>query len=218
MIKLRDLSLLQDFLDHEISWRIKEISNIKLAIRTSSPPLQDTLVRAGLPLLYAHWEGFVKKSSEGYIRFVNDQRLNYDELASCFVVFGAKKHLAALLSARKANTSIAAVDFFISHLSERAVLRIEKAIDTESNLSSKVFENIVLSIGIDSKRYQTRYNLMDSSLLKRRNMIAHGEWLDLQTEGYRELADEVIDLMRDLKTDIENAASRGLFRRDTVNV
>lgn len=89
----------------------------------------------------------------------------------------------------------------------KAVLVLSNAIDTESNLSSTVFANIVQSIGIDISRYETRFNLIDESLLKRRNKIAHGEFLDVTAEEWRELADEIIMMLRHFKTDLENAAS-----------
>ena len=74
-----------------------------------------------------------------------------------------------------------------------------------------MFENIALSIGINTQPYESRFKLMDESLLSRRNKIAHGEYLNLNADAWRNLADEVISLMRDFKTDIENAASRSAF-------
>ena len=48
--------------------------------------------------------------------------------------------------------------------------------------------------------------------MKRRNGIAHGEYLDLSGEDFRTLADEVIKLLRMYKTDIENLASSDAYR------
>jgi hypothetical protein len=76
-----------------------------------------------------------------------------------------------------------------------------------------VFENIASSIGIKIQPYESRFKLMDESLLSRRNKIAHGEYLDLDADSWRDLADEVISLMRDFKTDMENAASTSAFAR-----
>ena len=74
-------------------------------------------------------------------------------------------------------------------------------------MSSKVFANIAKSIGINTQGYESRYHLIDESLLKRRNHIAHGEYLDVDSDGFRELADEILYLLRSYKTDIENAVS-----------
>jgi MAE_28990/MAE_18760-like HEPN len=60
--------------------------------------------------------------------------------------------------------------------------------------------------------YLLRHNHLDESLLKRRNKIAHGEFLDVTAEEWRELADEIIMMLRHFKTDLENAASLEIYK------
>lgn len=216
MSKLRTPSMLQDNLDKDLAWRLKEVADLTLAIKSSPSAHQRTLIRAGVPLLYAHWEGFIKNSSLSYIQFVSDQGLRLDQLSSCFIVFGAKKHLSALTQSKKSKINIEAVNFFTSQLNSSTTLSMSSAVNTESNLSSSVFDNIAISIGINTDRYSSRYNLIDESLLKKRNEIAHGEYLDLRAEEYRSLVDEVILLMRWYKTDIENAVALGSYKNETI--
>ncbi len=212
MSKLRTVSQLQDSLDKGFSWRLKEVADLKVSTRASASLAQATLLRAGVPLLYAHWEGFVKQSSQDYLTFVANQRLNYGQLASCFVVFGAKKHLANIVSARRATVNIGAVEFFRTCFAERADLALSNAINTGANLNSDVFANIATSLGVTTAPYDSYFNLIDEALLARRNRIAHGEYLDLGADDFRTLADEVIKLLRMYKTDLENLASIGAFR------
>lgn len=207
MSKIRTIDQLQNTLDSEFSWRLKEIANLKIVVRTSENMNKKTAVRAAIPLLYGHWEGFVKNASTYYLEFVNGQSLTYKELKSCFVVFGVKRKINDLVSSKNSNVSISTLEFLRDELNERAKLKIESAIRTEFNLSSKVFSNIANSIGIDTQAYEARYHLIDESLLNRRNHIAHGEYLDVDSEGFRELADEILFLLRSYKTDIENAVS-----------
>jgi hypothetical protein len=207
MKKLRTINDLQDRLDHDISWRIKELANLKTLIRSSESIARKTAVRATVCVTYAHWEGFVKEAAESYIRFVANQKMKFEELADCFVVFGAKKHLNELVETRKASTAIAAVEFFRTKMAERASLSLSNVIRTESNLSSTVFENILLSIGMKTSIFSARFNQIDSELLDRRNKIAHGEHLELDELACRQLVDDVIWLIRQFKTQIENAAT-----------
>lgn len=212
-MKIRSLSILQEVLDSGFAWRIKEISNLKISVASKSLSLaQSTLIRAGIPLLYAHWEGFVKQSSQDYLEYVSSQRLKYGELSSCFVVFGAKKHLTSVVESRRAYINIAAVDFFRNCAEERADLTLSNAINTKSNLKSEVFIDIATSLGISFSPYSAYSNFIDESLLARRNAIAHGEYLDVDGDAFRKLADEVIHLLRMYKTDIQNLASTGAFR------
>lgn len=218
MSKIRTVTDLQESIDDHFSWRLKELADIKRAVKAKDSLSTKTLIRAGVPLLYAHWEGFIKKASEAYLRFVADQRLAFDELASCFIVFGAKTHLVSLKESRKSRVNIEAVEFFLDKLGNRAVFPLSDsamadAVNTESNLSSAVFSNIAISLGIELAPYEAYFNLIDEGLLMRRNRIAHGELLELTPDDFRDLADEVIKLMRRYKTDIENNASQDAFRR-----
>ncbi|WP_083002283.1 MAE_28990/MAE_18760 family HEPN-like nuclease [Halomonas sp. GT] len=207
MSKIRTINKLQNALDNEFSWRLKEIANLKIVVRSSDNLNKKTAVRAAIPLLYGHWEGFIKSSSTLYLEYVNGQSLRYRDLKSCFVVFGIKRKINDLIDSKNSNLSISTLDFLRDELDEKANLKIESAIRTEFNLSSKVFANIANSIGINTQDYEARYKLIDESLLSRRNYIAHGEYLDVDSEGFRELADEILFLIRSYKTDIENAAS-----------
>ncbi len=155
----------------------------------------------------------MKSAAQAYLDFVNTQGHRYEELTACFVVLGVKKRLGELLGARKSAVHIAAVDFIRTAMGSRAELKTKSAIDTESNLNSTVFESIATTIGLETAAYQPRFNLIDKSLLARRNRIAHGEYLDIDVDGWRDLADEVILLMRQVKDDIENAASLSKFLR-----
>ncbi len=213
MTRLRTITDFQDAIDAEHAWRLKELANYVLTIRTKESPARRVLVRAGVPLVYAHWEGFVKCASLTYLKYVGDQRLRYADLSPCFVVFGVKRHLGHLVSSKKSRLNIQAVEFFTESMNERANLVLAKAVNTESNLSSSVFEDIALSLGIDSEPYRTKFNLIDESLLNRRNRIAHGEFLDIEADEFRTLTDQVIGLMRCYKNDILNAASSSAYRR-----
>ncbi len=86
----------------------------------------------------------------------------------------------------------------------RANIPTKGVIATKGNLSSAVFADIYASLGLDASQYSTKFNLIDESLLRRRNSIAHGEYLDVDEVGFLQLAGEVLHLLRCVKTDIEN--------------
>jgi len=212
MNKLRTAGQLQDYLDAEFSWRLKEIASLKIAVRQASYLSESTVIRASIALLYAHWEGFVKNAATGYLNFVDCQGLRYAELKNCFVVLGLKKSINILVESRRSHASINALDFVRAQLNERASLKFESAINTEDNLNSAVLENILLAMGFDPTFYESKANLIDKSLLKRRNSIAHGEFLDVAAEEWRDLADEILKIIRQIKTDIENAAALSSYK------
>lgn len=214
MSKIRGISDLQSSLDAELSWRIKEVSYIQSSIRKSESSAQATYIRAAIPLLYAHWEGFIKRASEAYLEYVANQNLTFDQLANCFVVFGAKAHLHNLVTSKKSTTTIAAIDFLRNSGATIAKISLSNAVNTESNLSSSTFANIATSLGVDTGKYSAYSNLIDESLLNRRNKIAHGEFLDIEVKSFNSLTDEVLTLLRQYKNDIENLASTSAYKNN----
>lgn len=213
MKRLQTQNQLQDFLDAELGWRVKEISALKDAVKSTPSISEKTLVRASIALLYAHWEGFIKSAATAYVTYVNNQGLSYSELQTCFVVLGFKKVLHDVQQSRQSQLNVTLVDFLRDGLATKSKLKIDTAINTESNLSASVFENILQSVGFATTPYETKTNLIDESLLKRRNTIAHGEYVDVAKEDWAKLADEVLQILRQFKTDIENAMALSTFKR-----
>jgi hypothetical protein len=212
VVDIRTLDQLQDALDKEMAWRLKEVKAFSVASKGNGPERR-YFIRAGIALVYAHWEGFIKVSSEMYIRFVNSRGLKYSELKSCFSIFGLKLKLQSLSESRQSRANIDAFDFIVAEMDNTARLQLGSAINTESNLTSKVFTNIATSIDIDVREYSSRFNLIDESLVHRRNKIAHGEFIEIGGAEFVDLVDDVLKMMRDYKTDLENAASTAAYKR-----
>jgi MAE_28990/MAE_18760-like HEPN len=200
-------------LDHEFSWRLKEIADIKSVIQSTELTMQRTFLRAGVPILYAHWEGFVKTASESLLKFLNGQRLNHRQLKSCYIVSAAKKMLHDMEESGNPGDHIVIVDFFMDKMDSRAKLSIEGSIKTHSNLTSTNFERIAKSLGIAIDNYETKYPFINESLVERRNKIAHGEQLDIDAKIFNELVDEVVGLLRLYKNDLQNIVIQNSYRR-----
>src|SRR5690606_28940430 len=90
-MKLRTINDLSDQLDHEFSWRLKELADLKLLVRNTNNLKQLSIIRAGLPLTYAHWEGFIKAAAQLYLNFVLMQKHELHKLSSCFIALSAQK-------------------------------------------------------------------------------------------------------------------------------
>jgi hypothetical protein len=204
-VKLRTELDIQKFLDNEFAWRIKEIDYTQTAVKRASGNAQSTLTRAGVALLYAHWEGFVKRAAEAFLNFVRYRNLKYRELKVCFIAHGITHHLEILSSSQKHDRRNQVVQFVLNQLDEPARFAWRDVIRTQGNLSSHAFRNVAAAIGIDPTPYETRFNWIDQELLAKRNQVAHGDWLEVAPEHFPGLAAETITLLRWFKTDIENS-------------
>lgn len=213
MKKPRSLSELNDLLTDELAWRVKEIADLKLALKTSAPVMAKSLARAAVPILYAHWEGYIKTTATGYLEYLNNLGLALAQFEDCFIALGARRRLMDLANSKDFVKHVGVVRFFLRELNRRSPLKFPGAISTRANLNSEVFEEIALSIGLNASGYRARYNLIDQSLLGNRNGIAHGDWLRLETDECRTLADDVIQLLRDFNSDIYNLASTRAYLR-----
>lgn len=212
-MKPRTTEAFVDQMAAEISWRRKELTELKHLVETSSAnqSRQSALTRAAVALLYAHWEGFVKAIAELYLEFVRMQRCKNCELSSNFLAVVMRAQLQAAATSNKIATHIALVDYFREEAQTRANLPSKRVIRTESNLSSKVFLEILALLGIDASAYAPKSHLLDSSLLSRRNHIAHGNVLPVDVDDYLLLHEEVTGLMTLLRNNIENAAVTKAF-------
>lgn len=216
MAKIVTLSQLQSALDKDFSWRIMEISHLKRAIPSSEGSRQTAILRANLALIYAHWEGFVKTSATHYLEYVRSKKLRSRDLQNCFVYLGMKRAINDLNQVKRANVGVDLLNTVLGKIDDEADFSHVGAINTESNLKSDVLEGILATIGLDSSAYRPYYNLIDESLLAKRNKIAHGEYIDLDVVGFEETSEKVLMLMRWFKTGIENSASTESYRIPSI--
>lgn len=209
MTKIRTVSQLSDRLSEEIAWRKKELIYIKTLIEREkkiSKTIQTTLLRSGTAILYAHWEGFVKNAAESYVEFVSRQNLKSSELAPNFLALAIKKQLNEAQGSQKAVIFTKVVDFLITGLDSKCQIQWDDAIKTKSNLNSDVLKDIICILGLDYSLYATKEKIIDETLLRSRNEIAHGQYLLIEFKQYMELHHEIIGLMDLFKDQIENAA------------
>jgi hypothetical protein len=207
-VKIRTTEELVDAIASELSWRRKELTDIRYLVQQAggNRSRQDLMTRAGVALLYAHWEGFVKAAAEAYLQFVAMQRCKNSELARCMLALMVRTRLNAASASKKISTHLELVDFFRSSMKQRSVLPYKNAIHTESNLSSTVFFEILRTLGFDTEEYESKAHMIDNQLLAKRNHIAHGSVLDVNVDDYLSIYDGITALMSSFRNQLENAA------------
>jgi hypothetical protein len=212
-MSIRTVEHLSDALAGEIIWRKKELTALRLMVESKSlqPDRRTAVIRGAVALLYAHWEGFIKQAGRAYLEFVHFQRLPYSKLARNFVALGARSRLSRAAETTKVQAHLALVDFFLEGLEGRCVLPYKDGINTQSNLSSRVLREIVDTLGLDYREFETKEKLIDELLLKQRNTIAHGEYLITTIASYLDLYQEILLMMETFRTQVDNAAALKLF-------
>jgi len=214
-MKIRTKENFIDLIDKEIAWRKKELSFLKGNVKENSPNYK-THLRSAIVLLYAHWEGFVKNSCELYLSYIKTKKLNYNELNENIIALSLKYNLKDFEQSNKSTIHCQIVDFLLNNLNQRATIPDNDIIKTGSNLNSTILKEILTTVGLDYKEYELKNNLLDSVLLKNRNSIAHGEYIELNELNYNELYSDILAIMDDIKNRLSNSIVLEEFKRKTV--
>lgn len=195
-------------------WRVREISELKglIALDSTSDIRKRVLCRSGVALLYAHWEGFIKKSGTYFLEYVSFQRPNISELRSNFITLILRGKIDNARASKKYSAFDEITKYIINNRDVRARIPYKNIVDTESNLSTTVLKEITWCLGIDYSIFVSKEKLIDLRLVGRRNHVAHGQQLIVDKEDFDEMADEVMGLINTFRNLLENSAVTGEYK------
>ena len=171
-------------LENDLGWRKKEISDLYL-LAAEKP--SEAIYKSLLLMIYAHWEGFIKKSSKLYLNSVAEQNNTLSELCINFKAIKLKSKIDACVQSTNAFSIEHQIKFFSEYDDTTTKFDISISpdkrqgdyfINTESNLNNDVLRRIYKTIGLHySSPLKTRGVFIDTKLVDRRNAIAHGDKL-----------------------------------------
>jgi len=213
MSDIRTLSHLHDAMSEDFAWRRKELHALKsMVVANENSHSRDIWIRAAIALLYAHWEGFIRRIGGCYLEYVARQGLANDKLKSNFLAISVSRMVREASASGKISTCLDLVEFFRTGGGSRSTLPWKLGVNTKANLKSDVFQEIVVQLGLDYSRFSTKEKLLDEKLLRNRNQIAHGQYLIVQYAEYIDLHDEVLAMMQDFYNQVDNSAFTHAYR------
>lgn len=187
------------------TWRIKEISDLKSAIRQGDSGTQRVLLRALVTICYAHWEGYVRFVAKKYLEHIALRKLQYRQLGPQFLKNYFLPRLAHTNSGKLTVAERCAMVEEILTSSNRRFNRVnEDLINTKANLNFEVFADICVVCDVATKPFSDKSAFIDVVLLKRRNAIAHGEETFIALGDLDEVADSTVFLIRAFGDALEN--------------
>lgn len=203
-----------DYFAQTSQWRRRELISIKQSIQDSRSHEETLLCRVAVVFSYAHWEGFVKDAATAYVSYVAFKAPVVEKLTSNFqALLFRSQILSCQKTTRRIKPHLELLNDFLESLSRQAKIKTENSIDTESNLSAEVFENICLTIGVDYSSYWHIYEPRINELVKIRCAIAHGEQRVLERKYAVEILDFIQNSITHFRTDIENAIVSDAYLR-----
>ncbi len=212
-MRFRTADQLHAFLAGDLIWRKRELTQLKFLLEGSKTKGDQVraILRSCITILYAHWEGFVKAAGIAYLEFLAAQALPYSSLTPNFVALAIRRLLNKAAPTRKAKFHIEVVEFLLEKMNEPSNIPFKDGISTRANLSSDVLMEILETLGLDPKPYEAKAVLIDEGLLKSRNTIAHGEYLEISEDRYEELYHEILAMMEEFRNQIDNAVAVQAF-------
>ncbi|MEG9624219.1 MAE_28990/MAE_18760 family HEPN-like nuclease [Pseudomonas guariconensis] len=187
------------------NWRIKEISDLKSAIRRGDANLRKVLLRALITLSYAHWEGYVKFAAKKYLDYVALRKYAYGNLNKQFLRNLFLPRLGAMYNARiNVAERVLLIDEILNSADQRFSQVDEDLVNTKANLNFEVFSEICIICDVPLQFFAEKSTFIDVVLLKRRNAIAHGENTLIGLDDLDAICEETISLMRAFGDALEN--------------
>ena len=203
--KIRTVDDLLSALDGAFGWRVQELSVIRGLMAKSTGKNLSAIIRAGIPILYAHWEGFVKQAAIHFADYISCQRLTFGDIAVSFSGLRAHHYVMSIADVKKMVFTPSSLLTSIRGIEEdRVNIALRPFLDNVGNLSYGLFQEVAEFLSLSPDMYVAFKPLIDESLLASRNKIAHGEHLIIDEAGYEILVQDTLTLMTMFKSDLEN--------------
>lgn len=213
-MKIRSKAELIDYLGGNKQERKRELISIAHDLSPKRGEPSGRIRRAAIVLAYAHWEGFVKDAARAYVRLVSHKSRSLSSLALSFQALACRQELVnAQTASRRIQPHLEVVKLLIDNRERSCQINAERAIDTESNLTSEVFKNICYCVGLDYTSDWVLDGPFIDEMFKNRCEVAHGDLFIPETKYAQETIQFSIRAIDRFSTDIENAAIVEAFLR-----
>lgn len=213
--KIYLINELSNKIDEDLSWRKKELQYIKSQIPNNKSSKQEALLRSAIPILYAHWEGFVKVSTESYLKFVASKYIKHSELQPQFIALSLAK-LINDTSVNNIESRTAIIKNLLDTFNKSSNIPTKNIINTKSNLNFSVFKEILFILSLSATPYIIYESYIDD-LVDTRNHIAHGNQKIIDYMTCMNMFDDMFSIMEILKNDILNSAVLENFRSPSIS-
>ena len=211
--KIETVEDLETKLQEDLAWRKKEMLSIKM-MADKGDANESILLRSGIAMLCAHFEGFVKFASNCYIKYVSAQKINNCLLKDNFMAFSLTNVIKNCSNTKKISVYQKVVDK-MREIYDVPFSKKKDVISTHSNPSSTELKEIIATIGLETDIFDLKANYIDSNLLNYRNRIVHGERYPIDKEDFRKTFDVIMELIEQYEELIVRAADEKKFMKES---
>ena len=210
---MADLSSTLDQITNNLTDRRSQFRQIERVIRGFiGNRLEHTVVAMAIPMVYAHWEGYVKEICQLYLEHIEHSVRTGYGLAPVLLGYLWSPVLRALVGGTNTQRRADVAKEAVRSLNSSVVFsESEKDISTRSNLDFDQLERVAEQLCIDVTSLSTHRRSLNS-LVHIRNNIAHGSIpRQLQFSDLKIRMSSAESLMKDFETQIVDALRSRTF-------
>ncbi|MFQ6405499.1 MAE_28990/MAE_18760 family HEPN-like nuclease [Methylophilus sp. 'Pure River'] len=151
-------------------WRENEFTKFKL---NSENVDSELWCRMCVPMIYAHWEGFVVSALKIVITHLNTLELISENTSTNLLVLAFSEKYKTLSGKQSFGQRVSFTNEFKSLLKDS--IKITTKINTKSNLNKAVLEELCATFNFNFQSFNSDFLQHIDRLVNIRNSIAHGE-------------------------------------------
>ena len=186
-------------LEDELNWREAEIASLKAAVLEApkGSVRERSLLRALWAMMYAHYEGFCKFTWDFYLENIEKLGVSREACCSAVVKFSLAKQFRELRGNMTADSLWAVfTNGFGEWMKEQ--LNFELKLETNSNLWPSLLKENSSLVDLPFEMVNLNEHRL-KALVSRRNEIAHGKKMVIQTiEEYQPYEEAALLVMHEL--------------------
>jgi len=195
------IQVVQEEISDNLDRRRFEITNLRRVLLSYvGKPLESTVVRMAIPLLYANWEGYVKEVCQLYLEYIERSGTKNRELKADLLGYLWSSSLRPLSGGLNFEKKKAIAELALHRMDDCVKFsESERNIHTRANLNFEVLQDIADHLCFNISLLNT-YKRHLNRLVNLRNNIAHGSFpSSMDYDIFNEHAESVIDLMEDFE-------------------
>ncbi|KYC46430.1 MAG: hypothetical protein AMQ74_01831 [Candidatus Methanofastidiosum methylothiophilum] len=204
-MKVRSHNELQDIIDNDLAKRKHELTTLKfIGLSLKRVHELEVFYRLAIPLIYSHFEGYIKLASTAFLKLVLFKAKPLLEQKENILAINYFKEIKRV---SKANDYINYIELIklITERNGKPKYDPDDVVDTKSNVTTDTLREIFSICGISFNYYwESKTFFIDNVLLKNRNQIAHGELIPIAKETFESIYSNVFQMMDNFKNEIEN--------------
>ena len=184
----------------------------RVLLNYSGTPIEPAVIRMGIPMIYALWEGYVKEACQLYLEYIEVHVPRIIDLQPAILGYMWTSELRRLTGGLNFARKTAIASLALGSASAPVTFHsAEKEIDTKSNLKYSVLEDIANHLCLDISALIT-WKAHLNALVHLRNNIAHGSRpTSLSYGDFDKYACSMVALMEAFEQVLCNAVNNRAF-------